>query len=256
MRSLILLFLALLCVPQSTMAWGKKGHDVICYIAERHLTPNVLARVTELLDGRSMVYYANWMDSASHTREYAETKEWHYFNVDRRESIATQKRSKKGDLLTAVEGLVVALKDGKLSREQEVEALKMLIHLVGDMHQPMHLGHEDDEGGNNIPVVYFVESTSLHALWDYHLIEGVHVWSYTEWQEQIDRGLVDAEVVVSGSYQEWLEATHQITKEIYRDTPAETRVFYEYSDKYAPIVEQQLLYAGLRLAHILNGVYD
>lgn len=249
---LSLLFLA----PSSIMAWGKKGHDVICYIAENHLTDSALARVTEVLDGRSMVYYSNWMDSASHTSEYADTREWHYFNVDRRESIATQKRSKNGDLLSAVEGLVAELTVGDLSDEQENIALKMLIHLVGDMHQPMHLGRESDEGGNTIPVVYFVESASLHAIWDYHLVEGVHSWSYTEWQQQIDRGLVDEAMVTSGSYGEWLDATHQITKEIYRDTPAETRIFYEYSDKYSPIVEQQLLYAGLRLAHILNGIYD
>ncbi len=256
MRLLVSLLSLLLLAPHPIMAWGKRGHDVICYIAECHLTEGALARVTEVLDGRSMVYYSNWMDSASHTKEYAETKEWHYFNIDRSESIESQKRSKKGDILSAVEGLVAELKVGDLTAEQESVALKMLIHLVGDMHQPMHLGRASDEGGNNIPVVYFVESTSLHSIWDYHLVEGVHTWSYTEWQSQIDRGLVDEEEVVSGSYREWLDATHQITKEIYRDTPAETRIFYEYSDKYAPIIEQQFLYAGLRLAHILNGIYS
>lgn len=245
----------MLLAPNSLMAWGKKGHDVICYIAECHLEDDVLKRVTELLDGRSMVYYGNWMDSVSHSREYDETREWHYFNIDRGKSITTAKRSKKGDILTAVEGIVAELKVGDLTHEQESIALKMLIHLVGDMHQPMHMGRKSDEGGNNIPVVYFVESTSLHVIWDYHLVEGAHEWSYTEWQSQIDRGLVDEEQIVEGSYQDWLDATHQITKEIYRDTPAETRIFYEYIDKYTPIIEQQLLYAGLRLAHILNDTY-
>lgn len=255
MRYLIILLSFVVLAPQNIFAWGKKGHDVICYIAECNLKKSTLAKVTEVLDGRSMVYYSSWLDSASHTPEYDYTKEWHYLNIDKGESAATQKRSKKGDVVMATEQLVSQLKSGELSHKEESTALKMLIHLVGDLHQPMHLGRKDDRGGNDVPVVYFVESTSLHSLWDYHLVMGAHEWSYTEWQSQIDRGLVDEREIVAGSYGDWADATHEIAKEIYRDTPAETRVFYDYQDKYTPVVEQQFLYAGLRLASILNDIY-
>ncbi len=254
MRYIVLLIF--LAVTQSVMAWGKKGHDVIAYIAECHLSERALERVTEVLDGRTMVYYSSWMDRASNTPKYSYSKPWHYFNMDRRESVAEAKRSKKGDLLSALNEIEKSLRSGELSKEQEKIALMMFIHLVGDMHQPMHLGEPDNEGGGTIPVVYFVESTNLHALWDYHLIEGVYSWSYTEWQIQIDRASDDEEAkITAGSYLDWLEETHEITKLAYRKTPAETRVFYSYIDEFRPIVEQQFLYAGLRLAYLLNSIY-
>ncbi len=242
-------------IPSQTYAWGKKGHDIVCYIAECHLNESAKERVTEILGGRSMVYYGSWMDHASHTKEYAHTKPWHYMNMGLREQVDSAKRSRDGDLLSALPQIELSLRSGSLSLEEEAVALKMFIHLVADLHQPMHIGRADDSGGNKIPVVYFVESTNLHALWDYHLVEGCHSWSYTEWQQQIDRLSEVARLnVVVGDYATWIESTHDITRQIYRTTPVESRIFYEYVDRFTPIVEQQLLYAGLRLASLLNDI--
>ena len=69
-------------VALSAAAWSQKGHDVVAHIAERHLTPSTQAAVDSLLEGRHLVYWANWLDNASHTPEYAYTKTWHYRNVD------------------------------------------------------------------------------------------------------------------------------------------------------------------------------
>ncbi len=257
MTKQIAILLLLLMLPTTSYGWGKRGHDVIAHIAECHLTKGVLEGVTELLDGRSMVYYANWMDSASRTAKYRDTYTWHYFNMEMRDDCSTAKRERHGDLLTAAEELEARLRDESLTREERGVALRMYIHIIGDMHQPMHIGREEDHGGGDIPVVYFVESTSLHAVWDYHIVEGCHSWSYSEWQQQIDR-LNEAEVraVTAGGYAEWIDATHEVTREIYRRTPAEHRIFYEYVDHFTPIVEQQLLYAGLRLAAKLNMIIN
>lgn len=246
----------LISLPLQGFGWGKRGHDVICHIAERHLTPQALERVTQLLDGRSMVYYGNWMDGASRTDEYRHTYTWHYFNMELREDVQSAKRDPSGDVLSALEQIERGLSGGELSREQQAVALKMYIHLMGDLHQPMHLGRSGDSGGGDTPIVYFVESTSLHAVWDYHIVEGCHAWSYTEWGEQIDR-LSESQIaqVQQGSLAEWIDATHEITREIYRSTPRGHRIFYEYLDHFTPIVEQQLLYAGLRLSSQLNSIF-
>ena len=83
-------------------AWGQKGHDVVAYIAENHLTEQTAQRIAEVLGGRSLVYYANWMDNASHTNEYAYTKTWHYVNVDPEEgTYANSKKDVAGDVVTA-----------------------------------------------------------------------------------------------------------------------------------------------------------
>ncbi|MFI3247988.1 MAG: S1/P1 nuclease [Rikenellaceae bacterium] len=255
MRLLITILYLVALLPQSAWAWSKKGHDVICYIAENHLTDKALSKVTEILEGKSMVYYSSWMDTASHTKEYEHTAQWHYFNIDK--SVAQTERVEGGDALSAVAALVAQLGSGTLEGKEQSDALKMLIHIVGDMHQPMHMGRKEDYGGNTIPVVYFTESTNLHTLWDYHIVEGARSWSYSEWQDQIDRASKrEIKEITSGSYADWAAQTFEVAKEVYKDTPAETRVYYDYVAKYGPIVEQQFLYAGLRLAHILNEIYN
>ncbi len=254
MRILIAVLSFVFIAPQTVSAWSKKGHDVICAIAENHLTDKALNSVTDILDGKSMVYYSSWLDTASHTKEYAYTSTWHYFNIDG--SIENTKREKSGDALSAVELLVGQLKSGELKGEAKSDALKMLIHIVGDMHQPMHMGRKEDLGGNKIPVIYFTQTTNLHSAWDYNIVDGARDWSFSEWQDQIDRVSEEQyNQIVAGSYADWAEGTFEIAKEVYRDTPAETRIYYDYVAKYSPIVEQQFLYAGLRLAHILNNIY-
>ena len=186
MKRLILMGLCLL-FARGAFAWGQKGHDVTAHIAERHLTPEAAEKVRKALDGYSPVYIANWLDFASYWPEYAYSKTWHYLNIDEGETLESMPRNPKGDVLTAVTELTEKLKSGHLTPEEETISLKMLIHLVGDMHCPMHLGRLSDLGGNKRPVRFFGRDTSLHSAWDTNIPEAAHKWSYSEWQQQIDR---------------------------------------------------------------------
>ena len=170
MMKRILLLIACLLAVRSAAAWGQKGHDVTACIAECHLTPEAAERIDKVLGGHSPVYYANWLDNASHTPEYAYTKTWHYLNIDAGETLESMAANPKGDVLKAVNDLVASLKSGDLDPAEERVQLQMLIHLVGDMHCPMHTGHLSDLGGNRVPVVYFGKATNLHAVWDTNLI--------------------------------------------------------------------------------------
>ncbi len=250
-----MLCLALLAVLQS-FAWGQKGHDVVAYIAENHLTPETAQRVAEVLGGRSLVYYANWMDNASNTPKYAYSKTWHYMNIDEGETLDTQPRQAKGDVLTAVSSIMKNIEKGKLSPEEEFDQLRMLIHLVGDMHCPMHAGRSTDLGGNRVKVLYFNRETNLHSIWDTALVESAHNWSYSEWQFQIDRTTeAFTKQVQEGTIEEWFMQTVTIAKKIYEVTPEGTRVSYDYLNAMTPVIEQQLLFGGLRLAGVLNHLY-
>lgn len=256
MKKLIVLCLGLLFV-RDTFAWGQKGHDVTAYIAECHLTPQAAARVSEVLGGYSPVYFSNWLDSASHTSEYAYTKTWHYLNVDEGETLESMSRNPDGDVLQAVTDLVAKLKRGGLTPSEEALNLKMLIHLVGDMHCPMHGGHLSDLGGNRVKVLYFGSDTNLHSVWDTSLVESAHRWSYTEWREQIDR-LSDEEAAAeaAGDPVDWMRQTLELCTEIYASTPEGTKISYDYVTKYTPVVERQFLRGGLRLARLLNEIYE
>ena len=196
------------------------------------------------------------MDNASNTPAYAYSKTWHYMNIDEGETLETQPRNPKGDLLTAVNGIVSRIQKGKLSKEEEFDQLRMLIHLIGDMHCPMHAGRSTDLGGNRVKVLYFNRETNLHSIWDSSLVESAHNWSYSEWQFQIDRANEEfIKQVQQGTIEDWFTATVNIAKKIYQVTPEGTKVSYDYVAAMAPVIEQQLLLGGLRLAGVLNQLY-
>lgn len=234
--------------------WGQKGHDTVAYIAECHLSPEAKAAAEELLDGRSIVYYANWLDNASHTPEYSFSKTWHYKNIDEDETFETAKINEKGDIVTALEKQIAVLRDTTLSKEERSLALKMTVHLLGDIHQPMHLGHASDLGGNRWEVRYFKNPTNLHSVWDSKIVESAHKWSYSEWQQQIDRAdsAQTAEILSLSTPQDWAKETYMISKEIYEKTPQDFNIEYNYIAEWTPLIEQQFLKGGLRLAEVLN----
>lgn len=132
----------------------------------------------------------------------------------------------------------------------------MLVHLVGDLHQPMHTGHLSDRGGNSVPVRFFGRESNLHAVWDSSLPEAAHKWSYTEWQNQLDR-LTEEEVarIQSGTPFDWFEESNAICREIYVATSEGSDLSYDYIATYAPVIERQLLRGGHRLAGLLNEIY-
>lgn len=206
--------------------------------------------------GYSPVYFANWLDNASHTPEYAYTKTWHYLNVDEGRTLDDMPANPQGDILKAVTEIVAKLRAGGLSPEEEAFNLKMLIHLLGDMHCPMHLGRATDLGGNLRPVRFFDKETNLHSVWDTSLVESAHKWSYTEWQRQIDRlTKQEAEAVAAGTPADWVAETLEICRKVYDETPEGSRISYDYIAAAAPVIERQLLRAGHRLARLLNEIY-
>lgn len=204
-----------------------------------------------------MVYVANWMDNASHTDEYDYTKTWHYVNVDHEEgSYARSKKEDKGDVVTAVNDIVKSLKCDQLTPEQERVKLMMLIHLVGDMHCPMHAGHKSDRGGNGTKVKYFGKQEKLHSVWDSQIVESVHRWSYTEWQREIDR--IDRKTekrIMQGTPNNWIEECVLLADDVYTRSAKGGNLSYDYVAHYTPIVELQLLKGGIRLAKILEEIY-
>lgn len=248
--------IALLCNVNAS-AWGQKGHDVTAYIAEQHLTPVTRHMVDSLLEGKSMVYWANWLDNASHTPEYAYTKTWHYKNIDAGERYEESRANPSGDAVTAIKSRMEILSDPHSSFADKQLALKILVHVLGDLHQPMHLGHATDLGGNRVKVKFHGRDANLHGIWDTNLLESAHKWSYTEWQQQLDRLPESVEVVtIGGNIDDWGQKTASLAAQIYSAANQSVNFSYNEVAEWAPIIEAQLLIGGLRLAHVLNSIYD
>lgn len=257
MKKKVINLLALLALPAAVFGWGQKGHDVTAAIAERHLSPAAKAMADSLLEGQSLVYWANWLDNASHTPELSYSRTWHYKNVDADRTYENAPLHQAGDIVTALRRNIDTLRDPRADKDRKALALKMVIHLAGDMHQPLHLGHATDLGGNKTPVKFFDTSTNLHSVWDSRLPEAAHKWSYTEWTDQLDRvSPMDVALLTSGNIDDWAKGTYDICKQIYDVTPKGTVVSYDYIAQWTPTVEQQLLKAGLRLARMLNAALD
>lgn len=247
----------LLLAALPAFGWGQKGHDTVAFIAERHLTDSTKNAISSLLGGKSIVYYANWLDNASHTPEYAYSKTWHYKNIDAGMKYDEAPLNDQGDIVRALKSRIAVLKNPDSTEAEKALALKMVVHLMGDLHQPMHMGHASDLGGNRWNVKFFKSPANLHSVWDSRIPEAAHKWSYTEWADQIDRATPEEEAeILSGCINCWAKETHRICSQVYEQTPQDTNIEYDYIARWTPTVETQFLRGGLRLADILNSLFD
>lgn len=249
-------FLIALFYASVAFGWGQKGHDVVALIAQRHLSPAAQAAVDSIFEGKSLVYWSNWLDNASHTPQYDYSKTWHYKNIDPQYTFETAPLNPKGDIVKAIKSNIDVLKDAAATLPEKKLALKMVVHLLGDVHQPMHMGRYSDRGGNRHKVKFFKNDTNLHTVWDSNLPETAHKWSHTEWADEIDRlSSAEQEALLSGSIDDWAKETYLIACDIYNTTPEESVISYDYIAGWTPTIEQQFLRGGHRLAYILNNIF-
>lgn len=249
----------------SAYGWGAKGHDVVAAIAEQNLTPKAKRKISKLLDGKSIVYYSSWMDNIQNSPYweygYNKTKTWHYANVDKGHTYETMPKNPDGDVVEALERLTDEMTNNydNLTDSMRVDYLKMIVHMVGDLHCPMHAGRLSDRGGNGAKVVWFREDTNLHSVWDSKMIESARKWSYSEWCDNLDRkNRKYRKAVTEGDYEDWFSDTVDEAARIYDYVESKGNVpvlSYQFVYDFSPLLEEQLLNAGYRLAYVLNTIF-
>ena len=263
--SIIAITLFVMLQSASVYAWGPMGHDVVAAIAEQHLTKKAKKNIDKLLGGKSIVYYSSWMDSIQNSPYwndgYNKTKTWHYANVDEGLTYQTMEKNKDGDVVKGLEFLTDQLTNryDELTDSMRVDYLKMIVHMVGDLHCPMHAGRLSDRGGNKTKVKWFGKQTNIHSVWDSKMIESARKWSYEGWVEQLDR--TDKKFkkdVMRGTYEEWFNTTVENAAKIYdyvEDLGNNPKLSYQFIYDFSPMLEQQLLLGGYRLAYVLNTIF-
>lgn len=248
-----------LSVPFHSMAWGLLGHRVIGGIAELHLSPKAKTEIKKLLGNESIAIASNWADFIKSDRAYDYFSTWHYINLPTgmTETQFSQylKNDTSEDLYTKLKFLTRELKNKKLSKEKQVFYLKLLIHLAGDVHQPMHTGRPQDRGGNNIKLYWFNTPTNLHRVWDEHLIEFQQL-SYTEHVAAINFTTpAQKQKWQRQSLNEWIYESYQVAEKLYTEVKPEDKLSYPYNYYHMNIMNQQLLKGGIRLAGLLNEIF-
>jgi hypothetical protein len=252
MKKLIITYLLLL-FAETIFAWGPTGHRVTGWIADKHISKKVRKELERILGGQSLAMASTWMDDIRSDSAYDYTSDWHWVTVPEGKTYQQSEKNPKGDIIQTIERLISALKSKKLNAKEEAEHVKMLIHLIGDIHQPLHVGLGNDRGGNDIKVMWFRSESNLHRVWDSDMVDDTKL-SYTELAESLENP--DQTKIASwqrSTVNDW--ATESIA---YRDPVynyGNGKLGYKYAYQNFHIVRFRLLQAGIRLAGVLNSIY-
>lgn len=261
LKPLLILCLALIAAGQSdnTWAWGPRGHELVAEIASRELRPDVKKEVERLLGDRAdlaMREAATWADEARNEPAFRNTGNWHYVNFPRGQcQIDRATQCRDGNCVYgALEAQGKRLQNRKLKLAERAEALRFVIHFVGDAHQPLHAGWKDDRGGNDKQVrAGRREGGNLHGFWDGDLIRRDN----TRVREHADQILTPMPKLDrtwdANAATDWALESCQIVKhpDFYFkgvDLPA------DYVSTFRPVAERRLVEAGYRLGSLLNQV--
>lgn len=244
-----------LFVTMHVAGWGIIGHRTIGYVAELHLSGKAKKEVKRVLGYETLATASTWMDDIRSDSTYDYTHVWHYVTVPDGKRYETSEKAPEGDIIMTIERLIDQLKSDTLSARLEAEHLKMLVHLVGDLHQPLHVGKGSDLGGNDFKVKWFWGNSNLHRVWDSQIIDGKQ-YSYTELANVIDHA-TDEEIKhwQSTSVRDWAHESMDLRNQCYENIPEDNNIGYEYSYENWELVQKRLLQAGIRLAGVINEIY-
>jgi hypothetical protein len=243
----------LACGP--ALAWGPVGHRTVGEIAEHHLTRRARAEVSRLIAPLTLADVSTWADEIRYLPEWKLADPWHYISIDDGETLQTTARNPKGDVLEAMERMERTLRDRAATPRERAEALKFLVHFIGDVHQPLHVGRRDDAGGNKVEVTFNGRPIDLHWVWD-ALIINDQGYSYSELARALDHPTPQqVRAWQASTFADWIGESQALRPLVYR-LPENKKINYLYAYERWPAIQQRLLQAGVRLAGRLNAIFD
>jgi len=260
----------LLVVSSSSFAWGPDGHRVIGEIAWRSLSPKTKAVVSELLPKGpydTLAEAAAWADTyaRNHPREYRWLDPFHYVDADpHAEHVVEGPRCEC--VLAAIEIQTTRLRDPQASNDAKIDALRLLAHFVGDVHQPLHVSHPDMRGGTTIDLRFDGERMTLHRLWDSGLLD--HTlrqrnrgrsprWrAYAQSLADTQDAAESARWSASLDPHVWADESLALSKQPLFAAERDASLGDAYYEEAMPVVEQRLEQSGIRLAALLNSIFD
>lgn len=256
----LLLSCLLFYFPLQSMAWGMLGHRVVGQIAETYLNKKTTNEIKKILGNESLAMASNWADFIKSEPSYNYLSNWHYINLPaglKSEQLNyALAQDTVTDAFTRINFLSAELKNKALAQEKKVMYLRILIHLVGDIHQPMHTGRFEDLGGNKIQLSWFGQNTNLHRIWDSDMIEHQQL-SYTEYASSVN--FIDKNELHNLQSQgaaQWVADSYKISEKLYANVKSGDKLSYRYIYDNIETANQQLLKGGIHLAATLNNIFS
>lgn len=242
-----------IAVSSSGFGWGATGHRVTGQVADKYISKKAKKAIQKILGTESLAMASTWMDEIRSDSTYNYTADWHWVTINDGETYEQSVKNPNGDVIATLEKIINELKSKKLSPQQEKEYLKMLIHLVGDIHQPLHVGCCNDRGGNQVKVTWLGSNTSLHSVWDSKMID-LSELSYTELTASLETPAPEhIKTLQASSVRDWATESIGLRKQVY--AYGDGKLGYEYAYRNMNTVRKRLFEAGVRLAGILNEIY-
>jgi len=246
-------FCLLTLLSFTCLSWGPTGHRAVGLVAQKHLNSKAKKNIAKILGQQSLAEVATWMDDIRSDSTYNYMTDWHWVTIETGKTYDQSPKNPKGDVIATLEKIIAELKKHTLDKKKECEYLKMLIHLVGDIHQPLHVGCCDDQGGNKVKVKWFGRDSNLHSTWDSNMIDDTKL-SFTELagflEEPTQASLISLQ---KNSVRDWADESMSFRKQVY--DIGDGSIGYKYSYNYFSIAKQRMMQAGIRLAGILNQIY-
>ncbi len=254
--TLVISFIFQQNISATDPVWGSTGHRTIGEIAEKHLSKKAKKQIEDLLQGQGLAIVSTFGDDIKSDDQYDKFYTWHYVNFPFDTKYENSDKDKNGDIVMGIEHCTNILKDPNASKEDKVFYLKFLVHLIGDLHQPLHVGRKEDKGGNDIKILWHYKKSNLHRVWDSDMIEFYNM-SYTELSGNT-KNLSNAQIesIAKGSVLDWTYESQALAKKIYKSAKQDEKLSYRYSYDHFDLVRSQLQKSGIRLAKILNEVFS
>ncbi|MBO6606730.1 S1/P1 nuclease [Psychroserpens sp.] len=234
--------------------WGKTGHRVVGAIADDYLKSSTKRALKKILDQESLAMVSTFADEIKSDERFDKFKPWHYINMPLDSNYEASEKNPEGDLVTGIAYCKTIITNKNSTKTDKAFYLRMLIHLIGDLHQPLHVGLKSDRGGNDFLVEWKSEPSNMHRVWDTDLIEDFGM-SYSELAEnRYYFSKQEIEDIQKGSTLDWIAETHVLTRQVYQSAKTGDNLGYRYTYDHFSVLRSQLHKAGIRLAQVLNEI--
>jgi len=266
-------------------AWGQNGHRIVAQICYDNLSESTKKEINNILGDEYLAQVATWPDFIRSEKSWDFTKPWHFITIDPDksvqqvidkanedpqinnvyEAIDLMKRILKDDqdAINLLQDSVKKYKAKLLNNSIKATALAFLVHFVGDVHQPMHVGKNNDYGGNKISVLFFSEKSNLHSVWDTGIIEQEGL-SFSDFSIFVEKHTVEDRIKWQKSEMiDWVQESVNHRENIYNTLYDNTDyssglpdMSYNYQHDFLEVVEDRLGAAGYRAAKELNSIFN
>ena len=243
---------SILIICSYLYGWGNTGHRVIGRVAEDRLSNKAKREIKRIMGHHDLAYLSFWGDEIRSDPNWRHASTWHYATIPDGENYVKGKH--RGDIIEKIKEFSEIANSSKAEVQERKEALKWLVHLVGDLHQPLHVGNGKDRGANSVKIKWFNEPMNLHKVWDEKLLDYQKL-SYTEYANflklKFDENTCRKWLV--GDLISFAHESREYRKVCY-DFEGDN-LDYKYTFKTRPILDMRLMQAGIRLADLLNKIF-